>query len=98
MLLPAIVAGSSCFGVCVADVHDAPPNFLIFIADDAGMDFGCYGNPGIRTPAIDRLASEGMRFDRVFLTAPRCSPSRTSMLSGMFPHTIGTDLFMGRFR
>lgn len=37
-LLPAIVAGSSCLGVCAADVHDAPPNFLIFVADDAGMD------------------------------------------------------------
>jgi len=67
------------------------PNILVFIADDAGMDFGCYGNPGIKTPNIDQLAADGMRFDNMFLTTSQCSPSRTSMLSGMFPHTIGTE-------
>ena len=58
------------------------PNYLIFIADDHGMgDLGCYGNPAIRTPNIDQLAGEGMRFDRAFLTISSCSPSRCSILT-----------------
>lgn len=67
------------------------PNILIFIADDAGMDFGCYGNEGIYTPNIDKLASEGLKFQKAFLTCSQCSPTRTSLLSGQFAHTIGTE-------
>ena len=67
------------------------PNILIFIADDAGLDFGCYGNMFIKTPNIDRLAKEGMLCKNAFLTSSQCSPSRTSILSGQFAHTIGTE-------
>ena len=67
------------------------PNVVVFLADDAGMDFGCYGNKGIHTPHIDRLAGEGIRFANAFLTAPQSSPSRTCMMTGQFPHTIGTE-------
>lgn len=67
------------------------PNIVVFIADDAGMDFGCYGNKGIQTPHIDKIASNGMQFEQAFLTSPQCSPSRTSILSGQFAHTIGTE-------
>ena len=67
------------------------PNIIVFIADDASVDFGCYGNDAIKTPNIDKLAAEGMKFSRAFLTAPQCSPSRTSILSGQFAHTIGTE-------
>ncbi len=71
-------------------------NILVFIADDAGMDFGCYGNDKIQTPNIDALAANGLVMENAFLTAPQCSPSRTSMLSGKFAHTIGTeDLHFG---
>lgn len=69
----------------------ALPNILVFIADDAGMDFGCYGNDGISTPNIDKLAAGGLKCTNAFLTSPQCSPSRTSMLSGQFAHTIGTE-------
>jgi len=68
-----------------------PPNFLILIADDAGMDLGCYGNPAIRTPNIDRLAESGMMFEKMFLTSPQCSPSRISILTGKYPHTTRTE-------
>lgn len=71
--------------------HRNLPNILIFIADDAGMDFVCYGNNFIKTPHIDRLAAEGMVCNRAFLTTSQCSPSRTSILSGQFAHTIGTE-------
>ena len=67
------------------------PNIVVFIADDAGMDYGCYGNPHIHTPNIDALAAKGVRFENAFITSPQSSPSRTSMLSGYFPHTIGTE-------
>ncbi len=80
--------------LCSADVlkrFKSEPNFLIFIADDAGMDFGCYGNPFIRTPNIDKLAESGLLFENTFLTSPQCSPSRISILSGQFPHTTRTE-------
>lgn len=67
------------------------PNIIVFIADDAGMDFGCYGNEAIKTPNIDRIAQQGVRFRNAFLTSPQSSPSRTSMMTGMFAHTIGTE-------
>lgn len=68
------------------------PNYLIFIADDHGMgDLGCYGNPAVRTPNIDQLAAEGMRFDRAFLTISSCSPSRCSILTGRYPHNTGAE-------
>ena len=67
------------------------PNILVFIADDAGMDFGCYGNPNIKTPNIDKIAQEGIRFEKAFLTAPQSSPSRTSLMTGEFAHTLGTE-------
>jgi N-sulfoglucosamine sulfohydrolase len=72
------------------------PNILVFIADDAGMDFGCYGNNAIKTPNIDKMAAEGLKFENAFVTAPQCSPCRTAILSGKWAHTIGTeDLHVG---
>jgi len=68
-----------------------PPNILVFIADDASPDMGCYGNPIVKTPSIDSLAKNGLRFANAFLTSSQCSPSRTSMMTGQFSHTIGTE-------
>ena len=69
-----------------------PPNVVVFIADDAGWrDFGAYGNESIRTPTVDQLAETGMRFDQVFLTTPQCSPTRTSLLTGQYAHTLRTE-------
>jgi arylsulfatase A-like enzyme len=66
------------------------PNFLVFIADDmAWDDCGAYGHPHIRTPHLDRLASEGLRFDAAFLTCSSCSPSRSSIMTGRYPHSTG---------
>ena len=53
------------------------PNVLWIIAEDMSQDLGCYGNGLVHTPNIDKLARDGMRFDRVFTTGPACSPSRT---------------------
>ena len=68
------------------------PNVIVFIADDAGWrDFGTYGNDAIKTENIDGLAQQGMQFNQAFLTTPQCSPTRTSLLSGQFAHTIRTE-------
>lgn len=69
---------------------DARPNVIVFIADDVSWnDYGCYGNSAARTPNIDALAKEGLRFDRAYLTASSCSPSRSSIITGRYPHNNG---------
>lgn len=70
---------------------DTKPNILVFIADDLGMDLGCYGNRAIKTPNIDQLAAQGVRFEKAYGISPQSSPSRSGMLSGCFAHTIGTE-------
>jgi N-sulfoglucosamine sulfohydrolase len=70
----------------------AHPNILVFLADDLGWrDTGVYGNSGIRTPNIDRLARSGLRVVYAFGTSPQCSPSRISMLTGKYPHATLTE-------
>ena len=66
------------------------PNVLVFVADDWGMnDASCYGNPFVKTPGIDDLAANGVRFTHAFCTTPSCSPSRSVLLSGMHNHANG---------
>jgi N-sulfoglucosamine sulfohydrolase len=66
------------------------PNVIFFIADDVSWnDYGCYGNPAARTPHIDALAKNGIRFDQAYLTASSCSPSRSSIITGRYPHNNG---------
>ena len=66
------------------------PNFVFIIADDVSWDdIGCYENDVVKTPNIDRLAQEGLRFTNAFLTASSCSPSRCSIISGKYPHSDG---------
>jgi N-sulfoglucosamine sulfohydrolase len=68
------------------------PNLVLIIADDmAWNDCGAYGHPKIRTPNIDKLAREGMRFDRAFVTCSSCSPSRSSMITGRYPHNTNAQ-------
>ncbi|MEM9672981.1 MAG: sulfatase [Cyclobacteriaceae bacterium] len=68
------------------------PNLILIIADDmAWDDCGAYGHPTIRTPNIDRLARQGMRFDQAFLTTSSCSPSRSSIITGQYPHSTDAE-------
>ncbi len=68
------------------------PNILILVADDAGWeDFGCYGNPYIKTPNVDYLAKNGLKATNAFLTTAQCSPSRISILTGKYPHASGAE-------
>jgi len=64
------------------------PNILMVITHDTSRHLGCYGR-GVETPNIDRLAGEGVIFTNFFCTAPTCSPSRASFLTGRYPHSNG---------
>lgn len=65
------------------------PNILWFIVDDMSANFGCYGETTVATPHVDRLAKEGTRFSRAYVTAPVCSPCRSALVTGMYQTTIG---------
>ncbi len=73
--------------LCDAAARDPRPNIVLIIADDmAWDDCGAYGHPRIRTPNLDRLAADGMLFRNAFLTTSSCSPSRSSIITGLYPH------------
>ena len=66
------------------------PNIVLFMTDQLRRDaLGCYGNEICKTPNLDRLATEGTRFDQAYTVSPVCSPSRTSLMSGLYPHNHG---------
>lgn len=68
----------------------SPPNVVLILADDMGYgDLGCYGAPDIRTPHIDRLASQGVRFTQFYSNGTECSPTRTALFSGQYQQRIG---------
>ena len=62
-----------------------PPDIVVILADDMGYgDLGVYGHPLTRTPSIDRLASEGSRFEAMYVPSPVCAPSRAALLTGRY--------------
>ena len=65
------------------------PNILLLVAEDSGCELGCYGDPYARTPAIDALAAEGVRFDLHYTPHSVCSPARASLYTGLHPHQNG---------
>lgn len=67
----------------------ATRNVVLIVADDLGLDLGCYGNTFLKTPNIDRLAAEGTRFSHAFCTTASCSASRSVILTGLYNHANG---------
>ncbi|MCM8539212.1 MAG: sulfatase-like hydrolase/transferase [Lentisphaeraceae bacterium] len=65
------------------------PNIVWICVEDASPHISCYGEKAIQTPNIDKLASQGVRFEKAFVTAPVCSASRSAMITGMFQTTSG---------
>lgn len=71
---------------------ETPPNIVFIIADDmAWNDCSAYGHPSIKTPNLDKLAKEGMLFTQAFLTTSSCSPSRSSIITGTYPHQTDAE-------
>ncbi len=86
----ALVSIISCLGG-LSDAVEPRPNVLWFVVDDMSADFSCYGELLIATPHVDRLAAEGTRFTRAFVTAPVCSSSRSAMITGCYQTSIGAQ-------
>lgn len=73
------------FAPC-ASAADSPPNVILVFIDDMGWgDFSCFGNEAVETENIDRLASEGIRFEQFYVNSPICSPSRVAISTGQYP-------------
>ncbi len=85
------VQGVTCDpGFCSTDTPKQRLNILWLVVEDMSLHWSCYGEKTIKTPNIDRLASEGARFTQAFVCAPVCSPSRSAMITGMYQTTIGS--------
>jgi arylsulfatase A-like enzyme len=73
-------------------------NILWIVADDLGTDLGCYGNDLVHTPNLDKFASESVLYKNLFTVTAVCSPSRSSLITGMYPVTIGVQQHRTRFK
>ena len=87
--------------IMTEEVHEAHPEFrnvLLLVVDQQRADcLGCYGNPVVQTPHLDRLADTGIRFENAFTPTPVCTPARTSLQTGLWAHHHGLRLNTGRF-
>jgi len=81
------------FPVVLSPLHAADtvkqPNIVWIVVDDMSANFSCYGEKTIQTPHVDKMAKEGTRFSKAFVTAPVCSPCRSAMITGCYQTTIG---------
>jgi arylsulfatase A-like enzyme len=80
---------SACLIACATLPAENRPNILWFVAEDMSAHFSCYGETLVRTPAVDRLAAEGTRFTKAYVTAPVCSAARSALITGMYQTSIG---------
>ena len=85
---------SPIFSICLSLIGQARPNVIVVLVDDMGYsDLGSFGGE-VRTPHLDRLAKDGLRFTQNYNSA-RCCPSRASLLTGLYSHQAGIANFTG---
>src|SRR5688500_10910500 len=89
LCMNAPAAGAEVAAPAAAPGRGAARNVVLLVADDLGPDLGCYGNEVVRTPNLDALAAEGVRFSHAFTTVASCSPSRAALFTGQFIHANG---------
>src|SRR5512142_761102 len=84
-----LATAAGCAAAGLASGAEAPPNIVFIFCDDLGYgDLGCYGG-AIRTPNLDNLAREGVRFTNFYSANPVCSPSRAALMTGRYPTRVG---------
>jgi arylsulfatase A len=84
------------FLFCGSSLLAAPPNIIFILMDDFGYgDLGCYGGKDIKTPHLDRLAAEGVRFENFYSNAPVCTPTRCAFITGRWQQRVGFEYAMG---
>ncbi|MDD4190113.1 MAG: sulfatase-like hydrolase/transferase [Mangrovibacterium sp.] len=94
-LIEAFITSSVLCNSCQAEMKVAKPNIILILADDLGWsDVGYNGAEFYKTPNIDRLAKEGMVFSRFYPSAANCSPSRASLLTGMYSPSYEKNLII----
>ncbi|MBN8729032.1 MAG: sulfatase [Acidobacteria bacterium] len=98
--LAASAAHIGAAAVATTTAQNTPrPNILFITADDLGLNLSCYGERRFATPHLDRLAASGVRFTTAYVAQASCSPSRSAMFTGLYPHTNGQyGLANGGFR
>lgn len=80
----------ACCAFVLSDAQAAPqPNVLLITADDLGLQLSCYGDRVAQTPNLDRLAARSVRFRTAYVSQASCSPSRSTMFTGLYPHGNG---------
>ena len=80
----------SAFLLTTGILQAAKPNFVIIFTDDQGYgDLSCFGSKTIKTPNIDRIATEGRKFTSFMVASPVCTPSRAALLTGCYPKRVG---------
>mgnify|MGYP002140932707 CR=1 FL=1 len=93
------VAALFLLGVLATLVAADRPNVIFIIGDDISWDdFGCYGNPSARTPHIDELAAEGIRYANAFVPSPVCATCRSSIITGVYSAALGTHHMRSRVK
>lgn len=75
-------------GCASEDKSSDQPNILWIVADDLGTELGCYGTPLIQTPNLDKLAIQSIRFENCYTATAVCSPSRSALVTGIYPVSI----------
>ncbi|MBI3853992.1 MAG: sulfatase [Verrucomicrobia bacterium] len=93
-----LIIACCCWVTTTRSVEARPPNFVFILIDDLGWtDLGCFGSTFYKTPNIDRLAEQGMKFTAAYAACPVCSPTRASILTGKYPARLHlTDWLPGR--
>ena len=78
-----LLISTICFG-------SESPNFLWLVCEDQSLFFSMYGDSSAKTPNLDQLAKDGIVYQNCYTPSPVCAPSRSSLITGMYPTTIGT--------
>jgi N-sulfoglucosamine sulfohydrolase len=97
MVVACLLASSLSGAAAAAAEVPARPNILWMTAEDLSPHLGCYGDPYALTPHLDQLAVRGVRYNLAFATAPVCSPARSTLITGLYATSIGTQRLRSQF-